>query len=242
MRLDPKAEFCRRDRRTIRCGRCAKPSQARSDSDLERFKEHRKSKSCKAGSSNQPSIEHFFTVASCPVKCSATKKPCPGLRDVDHPLISQYLSRTVVSSGGAPPRPVLKQLIIREHRHQLRRRKLTRKELKLRVLTSERAQAKWLNEHNLGSVFSPKCHRECNEKDGNPMPCTSCLQILRFKSFRNAVRRKLPKRGNAKFTPKAFRNEVLGQAYMRHRDVQELMEEVHISNRHLTQHFFKLFP
>jgi hypothetical protein len=103
-------------------------------------------------------------------------------------------------------------------------------------LTSERAQAKWLNEHNMECIFSPKCHGDTIVKEGNPTPCSSCLQILRLKTFRNAIRRPPPKKGNAKFTPKAFRNEVLGQAYLRHRDVQELMEEVRIS-KSITEFF-----
>jgi hypothetical protein len=136
---------------------------------------------------------------------------------------------------------VLKELIAREYRAQRRRHRLTAKELKLRVLTSERAQAKWLNEHNLGSVFSPKCHGKAIVEEGNPKPCSYCLQVLRFKTFRTAIRRKPPNKGKGKFTPKAFRNEVIGQAYMRHCDVQELMEEVRICYKHIDQYHLSCF-
>ncbi|KAH7925630.1 hypothetical protein BV22DRAFT_421960 [Leucogyrophana mollusca] len=60
------------------------------------------------------------------------------------------------------------------------------------------------------------------------MPCHQCSHVIRFKRFRNALRR--PKiKENANFTPKSFRNEILEEASQRHMDVQELMEMVCLS-------------
>ena len=58
------------------------------------------------------------------------------------------------------------------------------------------------------------------------MPCDECRKVLHLRIFLNALRRLPPKKNNWKFTPKEYRSELLGKAYLRHIDVQEFMEKV----------------
>ncbi|KAH9943952.1 hypothetical protein B0H21DRAFT_469767 [Amylocystis lapponica] len=228
LRLDPDAEFSRKDRRKVRCSRCTQWTEARNDNDLERFKDHRKGKTCNKKKGIQPSLSRFFAVAQSADKSNthpikAKPSPCPGLSYNDHPRIPSYLARTVVLSGGAPPRHKLKAEILMNH-HRVSQGRLTKKQLTKRILAAERVHAIWLNHHTIGAVFSPKCKKFTQTSGDILHACEECMKVLRCKTFRTALRRTMPRKGNSKFTPKAYRNPVAGEAYLRHRDVQELME------------------
>jgi hypothetical protein len=151
---------------------------------------------------------------------------CPGLTQADHCDIPQYLRQTHCVQGGAPLRHVLKKTIS----GQLRlsgQRSLTKLELHQRSLVVERAQAKWLNEHNMGAIFSTSCMTKgIIGANGIVIACEQCRFLLTLRIFRTALRRKGAKPENAKYTPKAYRNEVVGNAYLRHKDVKELVEAV----------------
>lgn len=151
--------------------------------------------------------------------------PCPGLGHRQDPRVTRYLSRTVMAVGGAPHRSILKRQILRSQR---RHRKISVKELKNRIRAAERAQAQWLNDHDAGVIYSMKCTSKgvVSYDHRLTMPCDKCCKVLHLRIFLNALRRPPPKKGNWKFTPKAYRSELLGKAYMRHVDVQEFMEEV----------------
>ncbi len=233
---DPHAEFSWTDRRVVRCSRCLKPVTMRADNNTERWKEHRRSDHCKKAKSGQNFLTSFFRRVSPTEAASKAPKTssgaCPGLSYVQDSRIPQYLSRTVVPSGGAPRRDVLRAEILHDHKRLRRKSKLSPKQLHARVLAAERAQAKWLNHHTSGTVSSSKCHkRGLVSPSGQVQPCTECMKILRLKIFRNALRKPAPKRGHAKFTPVAYRDPVGGQSYLRHIDVQELMEMVSERNQ-----------
>jgi hypothetical protein len=150
---------------------------------------------------------------------------CPGLSHRQDPRITHYLSRTIVPGGGAPHRSALKrQILASQRRHQ----KLSKKELRSRIRSAERAQFRWSNDHYAGAVFSTQCTTQGVVPDGANlvMPCNECKKVLHMRVFRNALRRREPQKGNWKYTPKEYRSELLGKAYMRHADVQEFMEEV----------------
>jgi hypothetical protein len=194
---------------------------------MERFKEHRKSQKCGGSAGNQPSLMKFFGAASSNNTCptSDLSVACPGLGHQQDAHIPRYLSRTVMPGGGAPHCSALKQQILASHR---RFRKLSRKELRSRIRSAERAQAIWANDHSAGAVFSTKCTSQgiVGHKLSVVMPCYECRKILRLRIFRNALRRLPPQKGNWKYIPKEYRSELLGKAYMCHIDVQEFMEEV----------------
>ncbi|KAJ3925295.1 MAG: hypothetical protein NXY57DRAFT_862415, partial [Lentinula lateritia] len=50
--------------------------------------------------------------------------------------------------------------------------------------------------------------------------CADCQLIPEIKTFQNALRRE---EGQAKFTPHEYRNKLLGEAHLKHRDVLELL-------------------
>ncbi|KIM85633.1 hypothetical protein PILCRDRAFT_37664, partial [Piloderma croceum F 1598] len=56
-------------------------------------------------------------------------------------------------------------------------------------------------------------------------PCEECRKILCLQIFHNALCHPPPKIQNWKYTPKEYRSELLGKAYMQHMDVQEFMEK-----------------
>lgn len=132
-------------------------------------------------------------------------------------------------NGGAPHQSILKnQLLVANRQNHRRHHKLSVKELENQIKAAEHAQALWSNNHYAGVVYSIKCtSRATLGYDGSTVtPCDECMKLLHLKVFRNALRRLPPKKGNWKFTPKRYRNQLLGEAYMRHTDVQEFMEKV----------------
>ncbi|KAI0059300.1 hypothetical protein BV25DRAFT_1809175 [Artomyces pyxidatus] len=137
-----------------------------------------------------------------------------------------------MSTGGAPPRPVLKKLLLQKSPRPTasftsrRGRRRNSANLHAQILAAERAQAKWTNDHFVGAVYSAQCTHLGRAVEGTSLvaPCTPCRMVSRVKTFRNALRRRAPSLKNAKYTPKSYRNELVGKAYARHTDVQELME------------------
>jgi hypothetical protein len=197
---------------------------------MERFREHRKSRKCKNGAGDQPSLAFFFgkavkNVANNP---EPSPVPCPGLGHAQDSRITRYLTRTVMPTGGAPNWTRLKRHILFVNSQRSRHRRISASELESQIRSAQRAQAAWLNDHHAGVVYSAKCNSRGVLGDGGSViiPCDECRQILRLKIFQNALRRPTPNKHNWKFTPKQYRNELLGKAYMRHIDVQEFMEEV----------------
>ena len=208
---------------------------------MERFKEHRKSRKCRNGTGDQPSLNKFFSSASA-MKISSASKPvisqtaCPGLSHLEDPRITRYLTRTVMPGGGAPHRSLLKKQILASQRH---RKKLSKRELQNRIKATERAQAAWSNDHYTGAVFSTKCTGQAVVGHSLIMPCDECRKVLHMQIFRNALRHLPPKKGNWKYTPKEYRSELLGKAYMWHIDVHEFMEEVQSIIIHLSLYSLK---
>ena len=229
LELDHKAEFHKTDHLKVRCGQCGSYVVCRVENNMERFREHRKSMKCKKSAGDQPSLNKFFPVASLTrtrvQSVTELEVACPGLCHRQDPRITQYLSRTVASCGGAPHRSILK---IRVLKSQRRHRKLSLWELHSRIRSAERAQAAWSNDHSIGAVYSTKCTSQgvVGHNASLIMPCDECRKVLHLRIFLNALRRLPPKKNNWKFTPKEYRSELLGKAYLRHIDVQEFMEKV----------------
>ncbi|OJT08909.1 hypothetical protein TRAPUB_192 [Trametes pubescens] len=138
------------------------------------------------------------------------------------------ISRTRSSPFRGPPRrEVLRLQVLDEYSRTRNRNKLSPKQIQSRVLAQERSQARWLNYHANGVVTSAKCQKKGKPSpSGEVLPCSDCNKILRLKIFKNALRKPAPAPRKAKFTPWSYRNPVVGEAYLRHEDVQELMEMV----------------
>lgn len=192
-----------------------------------RFKEHRKSAHCARGKNDQPFISSFFggVAVNQRAKPKISNPACPGLKAHNHSRIPYYLSRTVMSHGGARHRSAIEKSILAAHPNH-RYRKRTDKQIYGLIMAAERAESGWSNDHIVGAVFSTVCDKEGQVVKGVIIPCLSCRKVLKLKVFKNALRHPVPDVGKYKYTPRAFRNELLGKAYSRHNDVQELMEMV----------------
>jgi hypothetical protein len=220
--IDALAFFDPSDRRRVRCGRCDSWSSQRGDLDVERFKEHRKGKKCKAGKPTQKTL-HSFRLAP-PVVQERVRSACPGLGAVHSELIPQYLERTAMLSGGAPPRWKLEAAALKK-RQRTGRGQMSSKALRRTILSEERAQALWFNNHSTLTVSSSQCRKLVyHPAESGPRPCFSCMSLLQLKTFRNQLRRGTPRGKNWKFAPKAYRiAPVLAKSYARHMDVEELL-------------------
>ncbi|KAJ3922790.1 hypothetical protein F5877DRAFT_32910, partial [Lentinula edodes] len=74
----------------------------------------------------------------------------------------------------------------------------------------------------IAAVMSPTCSKSMriHASDHDPHICADCQLIPKIKTFQNALRRE---EGQAKFTPHEYRNKLLGEAHLKHRDVLELL-------------------
>ncbi len=206
----------------------------RAENNTERWTSHRKGKKCRlAKRANETFITGFFTGRSSSGSTPHQPPPpkhtvaCPGLGHAQNERIPKYLARTVVASGGARRREVIRDELLSQHAKSRRKGKLTKQQIRDRVLAAERAEAKWINHHHTGTVSSPKCNKRAQiSASGEVLPCTACRKLKGLKLFQNAIRKRAPRKGRGKYVPEAFRNPVAGEAYLRHVDVQELMEMV----------------
>jgi hypothetical protein len=242
-KLDPGASIDPNNRLSVRCSGCLKVSIQRDFENTERFKEHRNSKKCLAKASTPQTFLTSFMSQSTPTAAPPSGPPtsaasatpsqlpagqrklgfssatcaCPGICEAQDPRVAIYLSRTQMETGGAPPRAKLLQKSMVNHPD------FTEVQHEREVVAQEQRQALWINHHMSKSVRSSTCTQVSILKpNGAAIPCDSCLKLLRVKTFVNALTRPVPEQGNAKFTPFAARNELVGHAYARHTDVEGL--------------------
>ncbi|KAG5636706.1 hypothetical protein H0H81_007102 [Sphagnurus paluster] len=181
--VDPHAEFDRKNRNIVQCGRCGKMSEAKKVNNLLCFKEHFNGKNCQNGKGNQPLVSSFFLNPQKKASGSRRLRPkmlplvapgiaCPGLGEINHHHVPKYLARTVMGYGGARHRSVIQDLVTTDPGSfslGKNRKKITKEDIDACVLRTERAEA-------------------------------------------------------SKFTLFAYCNKLLGDAYARHTDFQELMQ------------------
>jgi len=185
----------------------------------------------KKGAGNQPSLNKFFVTGAlkkAPTKPVVHNVSCPGLGHCQNPWITRYLPLSSACYGGAPHCSALKKQILKFWPQQPGYHRLSLKELQSQIKTAERAQVAWSNDHSVGVVFSTKCTSQAIVEIGSSLvlPCNECRKILHLQIFRNALHCLPSKIQNWKYTPKKYRNELLGKACMQHTSVQEFMEKV----------------
>ncbi|KAK7686046.1 hypothetical protein QCA50_010858 [Cerrena zonata] len=73
------------------------------------------------------------------------------------------------------------------------------------------------------AVYSPTCLKRGFVSFGGIISCCArCYALLRLKTFCNALYHTPCEVPNAKFTPKSYRNPLMGEAFLRHQDVYHL--------------------
>lgn len=105
-----------------------------------------------------------------------------------------------------------------------RKKPPTDKEVAQAVREAQRAQAVWHNNSFAGTVRAAKCHeRGVESASGDILPCGECRGLLQLKTFQNSLRKEPPDPENAKFTPKAYLDEIGGKAFLQNHDVKWFM-------------------
>ena len=155
--VDPLATFETKNQPyTIRCGKCARMVRTKKN-EIFLFKRHYGSDRCQDKPQAERSIMSFFPKISTqshtnsPTRSPPLSIPCPGLTHNDDARITTYLRRTIMPSGGAPPRAVLWE------QHTSSAPDEPDDVIEKRVLADERHRAKWINNHISSSVYSPRC-------------------------------------------------------------------------------------
>ncbi|KAJ3760769.1 hypothetical protein EV360DRAFT_39135 [Lentinula raphanica] len=128
-----------------------------------------------------------------------------------------------MGNGSAPHRSTIQQILISEHEKGGQSSKAytpSKEEIRLK----EWALSQWVNRHDLNAVFSKNCLGTITiQPSGRPV-CANCLTVPKIKIFQNALKRTAPENKNMKFTPREFRNPLLGSVFLAHEDIGGLME------------------
>lgn len=240
LKKDPNAVFDHNDPRRVRHSHCAQFIRVKEAYDTTRFNAHvatcgqtgrlpkgAGSKSLLAmgwlQSKKEPSNNHIpdtprpqdaLTLAKPPLSL-----PCPGLTKLDDARILDYLCRTAAVGGGGRS-----WNLIAKERYTKNFSKLMSKQRKV-VLDLQRLEHKWQNDHMHQRVYSANCESHVPSRIHNrSLPCSSCCQVLQLRSFKNVIRKPVPKVQNQIFTNKMWQNPLLGKLYGRHIGLVEIMD------------------
>ncbi|KAK7448058.1 hypothetical protein VKT23_013815 [Stygiomarasmius scandens] len=230
--VDPFAQFNECKLREVRCSKCGKTVKTKTGTDLPQFEEHWY-KTC-TGRKNERAAGRTHTLDSefmqlkwtsplcCPTLPNGADKPlpCPGLNENDEPRIPAYLKRSAVSGGGSRSLTA-----IAKEQFEDSYRRLTEKEQQV-VLDTQYHECSWRNDHKRLRVFFASCMRFSSgkAKGDRVSPCTSCLEVLKLKSFKKALAIQAPEEANYKFTNHRFRNATLGEHYANVKGLKDIIE------------------
>ncbi|KAE9384212.1 hypothetical protein BT96DRAFT_842584, partial [Gymnopus androsaceus JB14] len=141
------------------------------------------------------------------------------------PRVANYLGRTQMGTGGAPPRSQIRDILLQENKD--RNGPKDYEPTKTEIRRREAILAKWINRHDITAVFSPQCSKTMSILPSTlgPHICTPCRLVPKIKSFQNALHRE---EGTIKpkCTPHEYQNPLLGGVYLKHNDIAELVKKV----------------
>lgn len=223
--IDPYAEVSEKTPRLVHCSACKAEVVMRTLYDVKYFKTHRNRAKClkmqKTGLVN-PTIRQWFSKQSSRNSTPSVSVPCPGLTRESDPKIANYLARTATLGGGAPSRPALAKAMFGITWSQL-----TRKQ-QASVIRKETTLYAWRNQRSLGAVFSTSCADNVSVRSltVEPEPCFSCTRLRALSSFRTQLLRPMPDDANMKYVPKSWRDETLGNLYLKYHGLRNLVEQV----------------
>lgn len=86
---------------------------------------------------------------------------------------------------------------------------------------------KWRNDHENLRVHSTSCQKKVADRSAaakRPKPCPDCVNVLRSKALKNAIRRPIPPDKKFIFVNHRFRNKLLGKIYACTIGVKEIVE------------------
>lgn len=235
---DPEAKFFSDSPTLVEHSACSKPFKVKHLYDLARWRDHFcrcKARPTKAKAkvlrhakdiSKMPSL---FTMGFGKEKDSHSEPapsmvPCPGLTEVDDPLVPIYLRRTGAPGGGGRAIWVIATERFKSLFSQLTSTK------KAEVIDVQATEHTWRNDHIRMRVFASSKANPClgmvpREPGDNlcPSPCRRCLKVLHDRRFRNALNRPVPSDENYIYVNHRFRNQVVGELYARNVGLREIM-------------------
>ena len=162
--------------------------------------------------SSAPSPSPSSAPSSSPSSTSCTGfLPCPGLTERDDPSISQYLSRTsVTSAGGEDLHSVARSLFANDFKNL----SLEKKEL---VRLKQKQTHKWSVDHLMKTIHAigkVPCDRNANTaSDGSIRSCKACEALLTSRAFKKAISRKPAPDKNRAYIPHIYQPAVIGKMY-----------------------------
>ncbi|EEB97356.1 hypothetical protein MPER_03340 [Moniliophthora perniciosa FA553] len=141
------------------------------------------------------------------------------------------LRRTGASGGGAPS--ITK---IAQERFDGRMYCDLEEGEKAEVLLERQHLFRWHNVHQYLRVFSSKCKKyvtptRIGSVAGSPHldileygPCSECRSLLKTPEFKNTLRRPTPHEDNYKYVNSMYRNDIIGEQYLKSEGLKELVD------------------
>jgi hypothetical protein len=239
--LDPNAEFLiNNNPRIVRHSKCAGAVHMKATNNTTAFTKHLErckgptkkrapiantDKNCLTRFLNHerstPSTAHIIPTSSVAhiTPLSNASLPCPGLTPECDERIWTYLVRSQAAGGGSRPHHVIAQDLFGKTFKDLRpgQRK--------KVLRVEATEFRWINYREQQLVLSALCLKESPSQHEPAQPCRECIALSKWRIFKNALNRDLPKQGNLKYTPHAYRAKTSSEQCAKMVGVHEIFQK-----------------
>jgi len=151
--------------------------------------------------------------------------PCRGISDIHNPLVSTYVSRTVVEGAGSI---TLQKATEKVYGKNIKYSELIDDQKAIVAITQSHLRS-WSINRELQVVFSTSCTKFV-EQGQKPMKtiCTNCEAVARSDAFKRALRVKPVPVERMKFIPIKYRGllEDLGAKFAGIRGLSELLQDV----------------
>ena len=158
-------------------------------------------------------------------KITAQTQFCHGISDIHNPLISTYISWTIVEGAGSISLQKAAKIVYSDN---ITYPKLS-VDQKATVAITQYHLWSWSINHELQVVFSTNCTKFFVKQNQSPkMICSNCENLLQLNEFKRALRVKPAPLERMKYTPIKFRGplEDLGPKFAGIRGLSELLQDV----------------
>jgi hypothetical protein len=151
-------------------------------------------------------------------------QPCCGVSDTQNPLVSTYISRTVVEGAGSIS---LKRATQMTYGNDVKYSELTNDQ-KAVVATTQAHLRLWTINRELRVVFSTKCTKFVEQDRYPEVICGNCDRVAQSDAFRRSLRVKQTPLDRMKYIPTKYRGpmEDLGAKFASTRGLAELLQDV----------------
>ncbi|KAJ7205209.1 hypothetical protein GGX14DRAFT_368089 [Mycena pura] len=228
---DPSVQFDQNKLRSARCSHCGLWKLSKKPYRATSFQEHiqkcqdPKVKTTTAARDNRTITDYFADARDSIARKFCRQRPlerltCPGLREQHDPKIKAYLRRTSTSGSGTRSVTTIAETVFGTFY------RLLSPSQKDQVDDLQRAEHTWRNDHQSQQVRALDCTGIAGGADRNKVakPCAACNTVLRSERFKAVLRKPLPDDDNYKHVNARFRNDLVGEQYLRAKGLQQLIE------------------